>query len=83
MIIMHLNHELIVFDNSKLCEKWPKEYAAYKCIKCNNIIYVTLYKGKQNGYWMYEGGEDYHGPDRNWNFLKLTCEEEQIKRLLE
>ncbi len=85
-MIEYLSHKLVQFYNSKLCNMFPGDYIAYKCTKCNHIIYDTQYKDHiKKGlhyYWMYKGGGDYT-LGTNWFFIKLTCEEEQIKRLLE
>lgn len=44
----------------------------YKCIKCNNDIFFNK---KSNIYYQHNG--------EFWEFLKITCEEELIKKLLE
>lgn len=94
-----LGHHLIEFDSSikKLDENIkidPEEINdAFKCEKCGFIIFhyqsdTYDYPGMGNNfYWMYNNGRDYIinilGGENDWHHLVLTCEEEQIKKLLE
>ena len=81
-MIEYLNHELIEC-NSFIHTKSPETYSSYKCIKCNNIIFRSINLKDRNAYWMYAGGKDTYNTGIPWDWLKLTCEEEMIKKLLE
>lgn len=86
-MIKHLNHELIDIKSNIYNEKdfdYADEYLAFKCIRCEK--YYFLYK-RSNFYFAFKNRKDYtgwlDGNQINWELLKLTCEEEMIKGLLE
>lgn len=81
MNLRHLNHDLIVFNDSNIINA-PTQYEAFKCKKCNRIIFYYKYR-KQEIYWNYANGLDYVDRWFGWQKLTLTCEEQLIKSLLE
>ena len=92
MYKIHLNHELIPYNESKIMESPGNKdgniiNTAFKCEKCNYIIfnYNNIKDRYSNFYWMYYSGDDYESEysNKEWKELILTCEEEQIKKLLE
>lgn len=74
-MIIYLNHELIECENHKnnydFYIKKAIDDIIYYCQNCNIKVYFTI----ESRYWQYVG--------KKWEILKLTCEEEQIKNLLE
>jgi hypothetical protein len=57
-----------------------KDNIVYKCEICG-LIYFYYVSGEF--YWRYMDGNDWNASRLNWQRLTLTCEEEQIKKLLE
>ena len=84
----YLNHELVLFK-TKCQIKDPEDFIGYKCIKCNKIINWSIDHYSDNNslawHWMFNDGMDYEPlyNSGSWHWLELTCEEEQIKTLLE
>lgn len=92
MNINYLNHELVLVkdvDIDYYLNKYMLEITfnkhdnnIFKCLKCNMVImkYLKGYKdiSVKNTYWKIKDYEN-----RKWVWLSLTCEEEQIKKLLE
>jgi hypothetical protein len=78
-MIKHLNHELEAYE-SNIKGKTRAEFDHFKCVKCNRIIF---YYNVESNYWGYDDGLDYVQTQSDWSYLKLTCEEQMIKKLLE
>lgn len=82
-MLEYLGHHLISYisDHSLINFKVNNSFI---CEKCNNIIFYYNYDldtcklYENNFYWM---NDDAKNP--SWHEIALTCEEEQIKRLLE
>ena len=81
----YLGHELTEYG-TKLAKDYEDDFISYKCYKCNNIIFSLISELK---YFKFNSGKDDYFAlvgnmnNLNWHYLTLTCEEEQIKNLLE
>lgn len=84
-MITYRNHHLVPFDSA--CQKkTPIGIIGYKYLKCNCVINKTISEIEadlREWHWMFDDGKDHDDNFSMWYFLNLTCEEEQIKKLLE
>ncbi len=74
-----LGHNLIPCDNP-IEKNWPDMYLAYSCLKCNKLIFFSIYWQK---YWSFHNQIDVNFNPISWEYLELTCNEVLIKTLLE
>lgn len=90
-MIEYLGHNIIKCDsnindsfNVNHTTKDDEFYLLHKCNKCNKYVYSHP-DLSTNHFWMYGNGilRNKIVGDWRWHFLKLTCEEEIIKDMLE